>query len=190
MRLTGKHETASIDKFSYGVADRGASIRVPHRFVKNGYKGYLEDRRPNSAGRPLPDRLADTEDDRLGLDREEVRRGLSDLRVEQDTARVATPAPFSLKGRSSLSPRSWRSRPHSFVWAGTDEVGSDEVRAASDLPGIEGDNRSCVHFLRFRKRPAPHPTSLREATFSSFVEKDLRHLRSQLHHRPAVPAVL
>ncbi|CAN0164248.1 unnamed protein product, partial [Discosporangium mesarthrocarpum] len=26
-RLTGRHETASIDKFSYGVANRGASIR-------------------------------------------------------------------------------------------------------------------------------------------------------------------
>ena len=52
MRLTGKHETASIDKFSYGVADRGASIRVPHCFVNNGYKGYLEDRRPNSQGDP------------------------------------------------------------------------------------------------------------------------------------------
>jgi glutamine synthetase len=52
MRLTGKHETASIDTFSYGVADRGASIRVPHSFVKNDYKGYLEDRRPNSQGDP------------------------------------------------------------------------------------------------------------------------------------------
>ena len=52
MRLTGKHETASIDSFSYGVADRGASIRVPHSFVNNGYKGYLEDRRPNSQGDP------------------------------------------------------------------------------------------------------------------------------------------
>ena len=52
MRLTGKHETASIDTFSYGVADRGASIRVPHSFVNNGYKGYLEDRRPNSQGDP------------------------------------------------------------------------------------------------------------------------------------------
>jgi glutamine synthetase len=46
------HETQSIDKFSYGVADRGASIRVPHSFVNNGYKGYLEDRRPNSAADP------------------------------------------------------------------------------------------------------------------------------------------
>jgi len=52
MRLTGLHETQSIDKFSYGVADRGASIRVPHSFVNDGYKGYLEDRRPNSQGDP------------------------------------------------------------------------------------------------------------------------------------------
>jgi glutamine synthetase len=52
MRLTGKHETAPWTKFSYGVADRGASIRVPHSFVNNGYKGYLEDRRPNSQGDP------------------------------------------------------------------------------------------------------------------------------------------
>lgn len=52
LRLTGKHETAPWNKFSYGVADRGASIRVPHSFVNNGYKGYLEDRRPNSQGCP------------------------------------------------------------------------------------------------------------------------------------------
>ena len=51
-RLTGKHETAPWNRFSYGVADRGASIRVPHSFVNNGYKGYLEDRRPNSQGDP------------------------------------------------------------------------------------------------------------------------------------------
>ena len=51
-RLTGKHETAPWNKFSYGIADRGASIRVPHSFVNNGYKGYLEDRRPNSMGDP------------------------------------------------------------------------------------------------------------------------------------------
>ena len=52
MRLTGKHETAAITELTYGVADRGASIRVPHSFVNNGYKGYLEDRRPNSQGDP------------------------------------------------------------------------------------------------------------------------------------------
>ncbi len=52
MRLTGLHETQSIDKFNFGVANRGASIRIPHSFVKNGYRGYLEDRRPNSLGDP------------------------------------------------------------------------------------------------------------------------------------------
>jgi glutamine synthetase len=52
MRLTGLHETQAIDKFNYGVANRGASVRVPHNFVKSGYRGYLEDRRPNSLGDP------------------------------------------------------------------------------------------------------------------------------------------
>lgn len=52
LRLTGLHETQSIDKFSWGVADRGASIRVPNSFPKSGFKGYLEDRRPNSQGDP------------------------------------------------------------------------------------------------------------------------------------------
>lgn len=53
LRLTGLHETQSIDKFNYGVANRGASIRIPHSFVKdNAYKGYLEDRRPNSQADP------------------------------------------------------------------------------------------------------------------------------------------
>ena len=52
LRLTGLHETQSIDKFSYGLADRGSSVRIPHSFVNNGYKGYLEDRRPNSQGDP------------------------------------------------------------------------------------------------------------------------------------------
>ena len=51
-RLTGKHETAPYNKFSYGVSNRGASIRIPHSFVNSGYKGYLEDRRPNSAADP------------------------------------------------------------------------------------------------------------------------------------------
>ncbi|HMO41337.1 MAG TPA: glutamine synthetase beta-grasp domain-containing protein [Saprospiraceae bacterium] len=52
LRLTGNHETQSIDKFSYGVSDRGASIRIPIATVENGWKGYLEDRRPNSAADP------------------------------------------------------------------------------------------------------------------------------------------
>jgi glutamine synthetase len=52
MRLTGLHETQAIDTFNYGLADRGASIRIPHSFISNGYRGYLEDRRPNSLGDP------------------------------------------------------------------------------------------------------------------------------------------
>lgn len=51
-RLTGKHETASINDFSYGVSDRGASIRIPVYTVSHGWSGYLEDRRPNSAADP------------------------------------------------------------------------------------------------------------------------------------------
>jgi glutamine synthetase len=52
LRLTGLHETQAIDKFNYGLSNRGASIRLPHTFIKIGYKGYLEDRRPNSQGDP------------------------------------------------------------------------------------------------------------------------------------------
>ena len=51
-RLTGLHETASINDFSYGVSDRGASIRIPIITVEKGYKGWLEDRRPASNGDP------------------------------------------------------------------------------------------------------------------------------------------
>lgn len=46
-RLTGKHETSSIYEFSAGVANRGASIRIP-RQVAEDKCGYLEDRRPSS----------------------------------------------------------------------------------------------------------------------------------------------
>jgi glutamine synthetase len=46
-RMTGKHETASYETFSDGVANRGASIRRGNDTVKNG-KGYFEDRRPSS----------------------------------------------------------------------------------------------------------------------------------------------
>jgi len=46
-RLTGAHETASIDKFSWGVANRGASVRVGRDTAAEGC-GYMEDRRPSS----------------------------------------------------------------------------------------------------------------------------------------------
>lgn len=46
-RLTGMHETSSIHDFSAGIANRGASIRIP-RHVGDDQCGYLEDRRPAS----------------------------------------------------------------------------------------------------------------------------------------------
>jgi glutamine synthetase len=44
-RLTGHHETSSMHKFSFGVANRGASVRIPRSTEKSG-KGFYEDRRP------------------------------------------------------------------------------------------------------------------------------------------------
>jgi glutamine synthetase len=46
-RLTGAHETAPWNKYSYGVSDRGASVRIPWQ-VEVDQKGYIEDRRPNA----------------------------------------------------------------------------------------------------------------------------------------------
>jgi glutamine synthetase len=51
LRLTGKHETAPIDKFSAGIADRGASVRIPRSVANQGY-GYFEDRRPGANANP------------------------------------------------------------------------------------------------------------------------------------------
>ncbi|WPH01669.1 Glutamine synthetase [Acrodontium crateriforme] len=50
-RMTGAHETASYDKFSWGIANRGASVRVNRAVAEEG-KGYFEDRRPASNGDP------------------------------------------------------------------------------------------------------------------------------------------
>ena len=46
-RMTGAHETASYDTFSYGIANRGASIRIGNETIANN-AGYFEDRRPSS----------------------------------------------------------------------------------------------------------------------------------------------
>lgn len=51
LRLTGLHETGSIEKFTYGVANRGCSIRIPREAAAKGY-GYFEDRRPASNADP------------------------------------------------------------------------------------------------------------------------------------------
>lgn len=46
-RLTGHHETASMTHFSWGVGDRGSSVRI-NRHVADLGRGYFEDRRPAS----------------------------------------------------------------------------------------------------------------------------------------------
>eukprot|EP00183_Erythrolobus_madagascarensis_P005821 CAMPEP_0185846988 /NCGR_PEP_ID=MMETSP1354-20130828/2428_1 /TAXON_ID=708628 /ORGANISM="Erythrolobus madagascarensis, Strain CCMP3276" /LENGTH=370 /DNA_ID=CAMNT_0028547223 /DNA_START=168 /DNA_END=1280 /DNA_ORIENTATION=+ len=46
-RLTGACETAPITEFSWGVANRGCSVRIPRSTEADG-KGYFEDRRPGS----------------------------------------------------------------------------------------------------------------------------------------------
>ena len=44
-RMTGLHETSSIHECTWGISDRGRSIRIPRHVANQGY-GYLEDRRP------------------------------------------------------------------------------------------------------------------------------------------------
>ena len=51
-RLTGLHETQNISEFSYGISDRGASIRIPIYTLEHDWNGYLEDRRPASNADP------------------------------------------------------------------------------------------------------------------------------------------
>jgi len=46
-RMTGLHETARFDEFTYGIGARGCSVRIGNDAKKNGC-GYMEDRRPSS----------------------------------------------------------------------------------------------------------------------------------------------
>ena len=48
LRLTGHHETSSVETFSYGVGNRAASFRIPTSVRADNGKGYIEDRRPAS----------------------------------------------------------------------------------------------------------------------------------------------
>ena len=45
--MSGHCETSDLKSFSYGVANRGASVRIP-RLAEANQRGYLEDRRPAS----------------------------------------------------------------------------------------------------------------------------------------------
>ena len=46
-RMTGEHETSSFKKFTYGMGNRGCSVRIPTKTI-NEKEGYFEDRRPAS----------------------------------------------------------------------------------------------------------------------------------------------
>ena len=50
-RLTGIHETSSIDKFTWGVGSRNTSVRIPNSTAQEK-KGYFEDRRPAANADP------------------------------------------------------------------------------------------------------------------------------------------
>lgn len=72
-RLTGDHETCDINTFKYGVAHRGASIRIPHPVAQKGC-GYLEDRRPGANADPY--RVAMCLIGAIGGDRSQERSGV------------------------------------------------------------------------------------------------------------------
>ena len=42
---------SGADQYSYGVSDRGASVRIPWQVAKDK-QGYIEDRRPNANADP------------------------------------------------------------------------------------------------------------------------------------------
>ena len=74
-RLTGKHETAPWNKFSYGVSDRGASVRIPWQVAKDGtglHRGPAAERQHGSVrGHPADHR---DESARRWLERPRERR--------------------------------------------------------------------------------------------------------------------
>lgn len=50
-RLTGHHETSSMEQFSWGVGSRAASVRIPNSTRQHNC-GYFEDRRPAANADP------------------------------------------------------------------------------------------------------------------------------------------
>jgi glutamine synthetase len=51
LRLTGSHETANINTFTYGIGSRDTSIRIGYETYRNKC-GYFEDRRPAANADP------------------------------------------------------------------------------------------------------------------------------------------
>lgn len=85
LRLTGKFETQSIDKFTWGISDRGASIRIP-KSVGLTWKGYLEDRRPGSNADPY--KIINVISESLNLS-EELNLTLHAMYEDVDTSKLS-----------------------------------------------------------------------------------------------------
>ena len=86
-RLTGLHETAPWTEFSYGVSNRGASVRIPWQ-VAEDKKGYIEDRRPNA-----------------NMDPYVVTRLITDTICSKPRTRTLTHTPVAVpRGRPSARP--------------------------------------------------------------------------------------
>ena len=70
-RLTGKHETSSMEAFSFGNSDRGSSVRIPVQTYTNE-RGYFEDRRPAANCDPykVSHLMIETVFDRAGITEE------------------------------------------------------------------------------------------------------------------------
>ncbi len=93
LRLTGLHETQAIDKFSYGLSDRGASIRHAGELHQERLQGLSGRSPPELGRRSLPDRFAHSEDDQQRTEA-----------VAGDGLRAATCC-FSVDDRPSISSR-------------------------------------------------------------------------------------
>ncbi len=85
-RLTGQHETSSMETFTHGVGDRTASVRIPTQTARDG-RGYFEDRRPAANANPyiVAERILKT----IG--------GMDESAVQQPSNETITNAPVTVE---------------------------------------------------------------------------------------------
>jgi glutamine synthetase len=91
-RMTGLHETASYDAFTWGIANRGASCRVNRACAVEG-KGYFEDRRPASNADPYQVTGIITETVRLPPARRDFADASSSLGLSKELRSTKGPCP-------------------------------------------------------------------------------------------------
>lgn len=81
-RLTGQHETSSMERFTWGVGNRASSVRIPTETARNG-RGYFEDRRPAANANPYA--IARVMMETLGNIRNQSTTGPSNERTAEST---------------------------------------------------------------------------------------------------------